>query len=112
MAALARRFEFHRFILHRCYVRGNRRSRPARDLSSAPDGYIGVTLIKVDPDSSRRGLDHFGIHVESLDAMLERLSRVEPGVEIKRPDRAATTSEYKVRDPDGNVFDISESGWT
>jgi len=94
-----------------CEAFGLEETRRGEDFVGLSDGYLGVTLIKVDRDSPRRGLDHFGIHVENLEATLERLKRVAPGVEIKKPDRAGTTSEYKVRDPDGNVFDISESGW-
>jgi catechol 2,3-dioxygenase-like lactoylglutathione lyase family enzyme len=94
-----------------CEAFGLTETRRGEDFIGLFDGYLGVTLIKVDPGSPRRGLDHFGIHVESLEATLERLRRVEPAVEIRKPDRAGTTSEYKVWDPDGNVFDISESGW-
>jgi catechol 2,3-dioxygenase-like lactoylglutathione lyase family enzyme len=78
---------------------------------SLSDGYIGVTLLKVEHDSPRKGLDHFGFQVESLEETRRRLLEVKPDIEIVRPDQEGTSSEYKVKDPDGNVFDISEKGW-
>ena len=78
---------------------------------SLSDGYLGVTLLEVDRDSPRKGLDHFGFQVEDLELAKQRLRQVKPDIQITEPDQVGTSTECKVRDPDGNVFDISQKGW-
>lgn len=85
-----------------------RRSAEAISLS---DGYLGVTLLKTRPNSPPRGLHHFGFQVESIEATEQRLREIQPDIQISRPGDVGTRAEYKVRDPEGNVFDISEQGW-
>lgn len=78
---------------------------------SVTDGYLGVTLIKTAPDSPRKGLHHFGFQVESLEATEQRLRQVQPDIQIFKPDDVGISAEYKVKDAEGNIFDISEKGW-
>lgn len=78
---------------------------------SLTDGYFGVTLLKTTANSPKKGLHHFGFLVESLPAAEQRLRKVAPGIEISRPEDFGTSAEYKVSDPEGNIFDISEQGW-
>jgi catechol 2,3-dioxygenase-like lactoylglutathione lyase family enzyme len=85
--------------------------RRSAEAISLTDGYIGVTLIKTTPDSPKKGLDHFGFQVDNLEATERRLRQVAPDIEIVKPEHANMSAEYKVKDPDGNVFDISEKGW-
>lgn len=94
-----------------CEVFDLKENRRGYDFISLTDGYISVTLIQVDKESPRKGLDHFGFQVDSLDATEGRLRRFGPHIAIAKPDREGTTTEYKVTDPEGNVFDISEKGW-
>jgi len=73
------------------------------------DGYVNVALLfqrKEEP----LGLNHFGFHVKSNEEMRLRAERagVRPGA--KRPARIPF-AEYRVHDPEGNGFDISEKGF-
>jgi catechol 2,3-dioxygenase-like lactoylglutathione lyase family enzyme len=97
-----------RFYREAFELREMRRSDEAISLT---DGYIGVTLIKATQNSPKKGLDHFGFQVDSLEATERRLRQVSPDIQITKPEHANMSAEYKVRDPDGNVFDISEKGW-
>lgn len=74
------------------------------------DGYINLALLK-SKDSEAKGLHHFGFQVEDLESAQERLRQIKPDIEIIPPDEGVTFAEYKLKDPDGNTFDISEKGW-
>lgn len=75
------------------------------------DGYINIALLKSKGDAVAKGLHHFGFQVESLESTQDRLRQIEPGIEIVAPHDSVTFAEYKLKDPDGNPFDISEKGW-
>ncbi len=75
------------------------------------DGYINLALLKSRGDSEAKGLHHFGFQVESLESTRERLRQIKPDIEIVPPHDGVTFAEYKLKDPDGNTFDISETGW-
>jgi catechol 2,3-dioxygenase-like lactoylglutathione lyase family enzyme len=90
---------------------GLKEMRRSKGAISLTDGYLGVTLLKSPPDAPKKGLDHFGFQVESLDETEQRLRRVAPDIHIEKPEHGNMSAEYKVTDPDGNVFDISEKGW-
>ena len=90
---------------------GMEEMRSSAGAISLSDGYLGVTLIKTSGDSPKRGLHHFGFLVDNLSAAEQRLRQVRPGIEISRPEDFGTSAEYKVKDPEGNIFDISEQGW-
>ncbi len=75
------------------------------------DGYINVALLKTKDDSTPKGLYHFGFEVESVASAQERLRQIKPDIEILAPHAGVTFAEYKLKDPDGNPFDISEKGW-
>jgi len=73
------------------------------------DGYINVALL-LQRKEEPLGLNHFGFHVKSNEDMRLRAERagVRPGT--KRPARIPF-AEYRVHDPEGNGFDISEKGF-
>ena len=73
------------------------------------DGYINVALL-LQRKEEPLGLNHFGFHVKSNEDMRLRAARagVRPGA--KRPARIPF-AEYRVHDPEGNGFDISEKGF-
>jgi len=76
---------------------------------SVGDGYVGMTLI---PRRAGRkaGLDHFGIEVEDLDKVRDKVARKYPDIEIvKRPGNRPFAS-YSAHDPAGNYFDLSQPG--
>jgi catechol 2,3-dioxygenase-like lactoylglutathione lyase family enzyme len=57
------------------------------------------------------GLHHFGIWVDDIETMTQAIEahggKYHPGPTAHVPENA----EYKFRDPDGVVFDISTHGW-
>ncbi len=73
------------------------------------DGYFNLALL-YQRKEEKVGLNHLGFHVKSNQEMCERAERagVPPGA--RRPDRIPF-AEYRVHDPEGNGFDISEKGW-
>ena len=73
------------------------------------DGYVNVALL-LQRKEEPLGLNHFGFHVKSNEEMRLRAERagVRPGA--KRPARIPF-AEYRVHDPEGNGFDISEKGF-
>ena len=76
---------------------------------SVGDGYVGMTLI---PRRAGRkaGLDHFGIEVESLEKVRQKIEKKYPDIEIvKRPSNRPFAS-YSAHDPAGNYFDLSQPG--
>lgn len=76
---------------------------------SVGDGYVGMTLI---PRRAGRkaGLDHFGIEVQDLEKVREKVARKYPDIEIvKRPGNRPFAS-YSAHDPAGNYFDLSQPG--
>ena len=86
---------------------------PARDDGKRAiyltDGYINMAILPA--RGGREGIDHFGFQVENIESTQERLRQIEPGIEIVAPHDSVTFAEYKLKDPDGNPFDISEKGW-
>jgi predicted enzyme related to lactoylglutathione lyase len=57
------------------------------------------------------GINHFGFEVESTEAIAERI--VATGVEVpKRRPSTRPFAEHRGCDPEGNLFDISEHGFS
>lgn len=81
--------------------------RPGRAVTVG-DGYVGFNI---NPRRGGRGsgLDHFGIQVQNLDLVFDRMRSKYPEANwIERPPTrpfAALTAN----DPDGNVFDLSQA---
>lgn len=88
-------------------MRGSPKGRPARAVSIG-DGYVGMNI---NPRRAGRAgrLDHFGIQVDDLESTTARIKNKYPRIGIlKRPSErpfAALTNH----DPDGNVFDLTQS---
>ncbi|MET0502297.1 MAG: VOC family protein [Candidatus Binatia bacterium] len=81
------------------------------------DGVFNLALIKNAP-GSRFGIQLFGMQVQSIDQIQENLKTSppflyegEPPVEIIRRPKPGPFQSYYLRDPDGNVVDLSEEGW-
>ena len=71
------------------------------------DGYVGLNI---NPRRAGRaaGLDHFGIEVEDVETVFERMRKSYPSVKwLKRPSNRPFAG-ITTHDPDGNVFDISQ----
>jgi catechol 2,3-dioxygenase-like lactoylglutathione lyase family enzyme len=75
------------------------------------DGYINVALLIPRSHSISKGLHHFGFQVDSVEATQKWLREVKGDIEIQEPLPGVAFAEYKVKDPEGNTFDISEKGW-
>jgi catechol 2,3-dioxygenase-like lactoylglutathione lyase family enzyme len=70
------------------------------------DGYVGLNI---NPRKAGRpaGLDHFGVEVENLETVFERMRRY-PGADwVQRPSTRPFAG-ITANDPDGNVFDLSQ----
>jgi catechol 2,3-dioxygenase-like lactoylglutathione lyase family enzyme len=71
------------------------------------DGYVGLNI---NPRRAGRaaGLDHFGIEVEDVDTVFDRMRKHHPGVKwLQRPSNRPFAG-ITTHDPDGNVFDLSQ----
>jgi catechol 2,3-dioxygenase-like lactoylglutathione lyase family enzyme len=82
------------------------KTRPGRAVTVG-DGYVGLNI---NPRRAGRsaGLDHFGIQVESVEIIYERLRSRYPVVKwLKRPSNRPFAG-ITTHDPDGNVFDLSQ----
>ncbi len=80
--------------------------RPTRAVTVG-DGYVGLNI---NPRKAGRpaGLDHFGVEVEDIETVFDRMRTKYPQADwIQRP----STRPYAgitANDPDGNVFDLSQ----
>ena len=71
------------------------------------DGNVGLNILPR-RDGYMGGIDHFGMVVESLDAVQERMNANGAGAGmVKRPSYRPFAA-YSGHDPDGNVFDLAE----
>ena len=71
------------------------------------DGYVGLNI---NPRRAGRsaGLDHFGIQVDDVETVFERMRKNYPSVKwLKRPSNRPFAG-ITTHDPDGNVFDLSQ----
>lgn len=79
----------------------------------AGDGHSNLAIhpfiVDEEGHEGRFGVNHFGFLTDRLEQDLERLSSVV--AVAKRPD-SRPYAEYRLRDTDGNMFDLSQSkGW-
>ena len=82
------------------------KTRPGRAVT-VRDGYVGLNI---NPRRAGRsaGLDHFGIQVDDVETVFERMRRDYPNVKwLKRPSNRPFAG-ITTHDPDGNVFDLSQ----
>jgi catechol 2,3-dioxygenase-like lactoylglutathione lyase family enzyme len=71
------------------------------------DGYVGLNI---NPRKAGRpaGLDHFGVEVEDVPTVLDRMKTRYPAADyIERPSTRPFAG-ITANDPDGNVFDLAE----
>jgi catechol 2,3-dioxygenase-like lactoylglutathione lyase family enzyme len=93
-----------------CEVLGMKEvERTDRSSIFVSDGYISLALLFQRAEEPQ-GLNHFGFHVKSNDEMRQRVEKAGVREGAKRPDRIPF-AEYRLHDPEGNGFDISEKGW-
>jgi catechol 2,3-dioxygenase-like lactoylglutathione lyase family enzyme len=82
------------------------KARPARAVTVG-DGYVGLNI---NPRKAGRParLDHFGIQIEDVETVLDRLRRLYPRVEWLQRPSTRPFAGITTHDPDGNVFDLSQ----
>jgi catechol 2,3-dioxygenase-like lactoylglutathione lyase family enzyme len=91
-------------------------SRVATRLS---DGVMNITLLQfaTDEDAGDErgkdfvGLHHFGIWVDDIETTKQRIEAQGGKYHLGPTGLTPASAEYKFRDPDGIVFDISRHGW-
>jgi len=71
------------------------------------DGYVGLNI---NPRKAGRpaGLDHFGVEVEEVETVLERIRTKYPGADYVQRPSTRPFAGITANDPDGNVFDLSQ----
>ena len=75
------------------------------------DGYFNLAILPNDEQNATNGLYHFGFEVESGEAIVEKMKKMNYAKLPKpRPD-GRPYAEIRGSDPDGNYFDISEHGF-
>src|SRR3981081_1701872 len=70
------------------------------------DGYVGLNINPRKPGRPA-GLDHFGVEVEDVETVLERLRKHQGADYVQRPSTRPFAG-ITANDPDGNVFDLSQ----
>jgi len=73
------------------------------------DGVIGLALLQRQPGFSA-GLDHFGLEVEDVQTVRERLKQYYPDVTVAQSQSHVPFAGLRTHDPDGNQFDLSQKG--
>lgn len=79
---------------------------PPESAVSYGDGNVGLQILPR-RDGYIAGLDHFGMVVDDLGAVEERLRKYDGANMVKRPS-SRPFAAYSANDPDGNHFDLAE----
>src|SRR5262245_50815241 len=83
-----------------------RKSRPISG-ANIGDGYVGLNINPL-RDGYVGGVDHFGMTVDDVDAVMERARRKFPESNIVKRPSTRPFAAYSAHDPDGNIFDLAE----
>ena len=77
------------------------------DAPLVADGYVGMQLIPR-RDGYIGGIDHFGMAVDDVQVVLERMQKKHRKANVVRRPSSRPYASYSGHDPDGNVFDLAE----
>ena len=77
------------------------------DAPIVADGYVGMQIIPR-RDGYVGGLDHFGIVVDDVNVVLERMQKKHKKANIVKRPSTRPFAAYSGHDPDGNVFDLAQ----
>jgi len=80
--------------------------RPAAAITIG-DGYVGLNVIPR-RDGYVEGLDHFGMVVDDVAPVLERMQKKHKHANIVKRPSARPFAAYSGHDPDGNIFDLAQ----
>src|SRR5881392_339696 len=87
-------------------LKSSAKGRPASAITIG-DGYAGLNLIPR-RDGYVEGIDHFGMVVDDVEPVLERMKRKHKNAAIVKRPSARPSAAYSGHDPDGNVFDLAQ----
>lgn len=73
------------------------------------DGYLTLALLRNRGEATPSGINHFGFHVDDLNAVEGALKKFDEPL-VQRPGNRPY-AEYRAMDPDGNLFDVSVHGY-
>jgi len=76
------------------------------DAPLVSDGYVGMQLIPR-RDGYVGGIDHFGMVVDDVETVLERMQKKHKKANIVKRPSTRPYAAYSGHDPDGNVFDLA-----
>lgn len=107
MAIISRRYP----VLGKFYeavfgLKPSSKSRPAAAITIG-DGYVGLNLIPR-RDGYVEGIDHFGMSVDEIAPVRERMQQKFPKANLVQRPSARPFAAYSGHDPDGNVFDLAQ----
>ncbi len=74
---------------------------------AAGDGYVGFNFLPR-RDGYVGGIDHFGIVVDSVELVTERMKRAHPNASIVKRPSDRPFADLSGNDPDGNIFDLAQ----
>jgi catechol 2,3-dioxygenase-like lactoylglutathione lyase family enzyme len=74
---------------------------------AAGDGTVGFNFLP-HRDGYVGGLDHFGMVVDSIEAVEDRMKSAHPNASIVKRPSERPFAAYSGNDPDGNVFDLAQ----
>ncbi len=79
------------------------------------DGHFNLGLLKrgaaVGEENQERGLHHFGFQIESILEVERNLEDFDPSIRIERRPKEDPYAQYRIRDPEGILVDLSEQGY-
>ena len=78
---------------------------------AAGDGYVGFNFLPR-RDGYVGGIDHFGMVVDSLELVEERMKRAHAKANVVKRPSERPFADYSGNDPDGNVFDLAQKNST
>lgn len=79
------------------------------------DGHFSIGLLQAGSapgeENQKPGLHHFGFQVESIMEIERNLEDFDPSIRIERRPSEDPYAEYRLRDPEGIIVDLSEKGY-
>jgi catechol 2,3-dioxygenase-like lactoylglutathione lyase family enzyme len=87
-------------------LRTSPKNRPHRAVSMS-DGYVGLNLNMRSPGRPG-GLDHFGIQVDEVEPVFEKMKKRWPTVHWQVRPGNRPYAGISTHDPNGNIFDLSQ----
>jgi len=88
------------------WLKPSQKVRPG-SAATIGDGYVGLNLIPR-RDGYVEGIDHFGMVVDEVEPVLERMQKKHRKAMIVKRPSARPFAAYSGHDPDGNVFDLAQ----